>query len=210
MIELISEGGAFMWPLLVLAAVAMLLIVERFLYFQRVRVNGGDLLSGLANLVKKGKHSEAMHEAARAPGPVPRVAQSALMRHSAIRSDLRDIVKEAGQLEVPEIEKNLRGLYAIALLAPLLGMLGTVNGLILTFQGLEGDSMSSTQMLYEGFFQSLITTGIGMVIAIPCYLFYIYFIGRASHQLRRVERAGIEIVNIICDAREQGTANDSQ
>lgn len=210
MIELISEGGAFMWPLLVLAAVAMLLIVERFLYFQRVRVNAGDLLSGLANLVKKGKYSEAMHEAARAPGPVPRVAHSALMRHKANRSDLRDIVKEAGLLEVPEIEKNLRGLYAIALLAPLVGMLGTVNGLILSFQGLQGESMSSTQMLYEGFFQSLITTGIGLLIAIPCYLFYTYFISRALNQLRRVERAGIEIVNIICDIRDDVNSDQSE
>lgn len=209
MIELISEGGAFMWPLLVIAAVAMLLIVERFLYFQRVRVNAGDLLTGLANLVKKGQHSEAMNEAARTPGPVARVAQSALMRHKAKRADLRDIVKEAGLLEVPVIEKNLRGLYAIALLAPLIGMLGTVNGLILTFQGLQGESMSSTQILYEGFFQSLITTGIGLLIAVPCYLFYTYFISRALNQLRRVERAGIEIVNIICDAREATDSAES-
>ena len=68
MIDLISKGGAFMWPLVVLAAVAMYLIVERVLFFQRVRINVADLLLGLANLVRGGKHNEAMHEAARAPG----------------------------------------------------------------------------------------------------------------------------------------------
>ena len=63
MIELISRGGVFMWPLLVLAAVGMFLIVERVLFFQRVRINVGDLLLGLANLVRSDKYDEAMHEA---------------------------------------------------------------------------------------------------------------------------------------------------
>ena len=204
MIELISKGGAFMWPLLVLAFVAMFLIVERVLFFQRVRIDVGDMLIGLANLVRKGKHDEALHEAARAPGPVPRVAHAALMRHKMDRKDLRDVVQEAGQLEVPGIERNLRGVYAIALIAPLLGVLGTINGLIRTFQGISkaGGTLASTEQIYEGFYESLVTTGIGLAIAVPCYLFYLHFVGRSKRLIHRIERAGIEVVNIISDARE--------
>ena len=130
-----------MWPLLVLAAVGMFLIVERVLFFQRVRINVGDLLLGLANLVRSDKYDEAMHEAARAPGPVARVAHTALMRHKMERKDLKDLVQEAGFLEIPRIERNLRGVYAIALLAPLVGLLGTVSGLIKTFVGMKGLSL---------------------------------------------------------------------
>lgn len=196
-----------MWPLVALTAVAMFLIVERFLFFQRVRINGGDLLLGLANLVRQGKTDEAMHEAARAPGPVARVAHTALMRHKLCRKDLRDIVQEAGLCEVTVIEKNLRGIYTVALIAPLVGVLGTVSGLINTFQGLQGGAVSSAQKMYEGFFESLVTTGVGLAIAIPAYLFYLHFVGRSLRQLRRIERAGIEVVNMICDAREGITAH---
>ena len=191
-----------MWPLVVLAVVAVFLIIERIFFFQRVRIDVGDLLLGLANLVRKGKHDEAMHEAARAPGPVPRVAYAALMRHKMERKDLRDVVQEAGQLEVPRVEKNLRGVYAVALISPLLGILGTVSGLIKTFQGIQGGSVASAERIYEGVYESLVTTGIGLAIAVPCYLFYIHFVGRSQRLLHRIERAGIEIVNIICDARE--------
>ena len=191
-----------MWPLVVLAAVAVVLIVERILFFQRVRIDVGDMLLGLANLIRKEKYNEAMHEAARARGPVPRVAYAALMRYKMERKDLRDIVQEAGQLEVPSIEKNLRGVYAIALIAPLVGVLGTVSGLIKTFQGIQGSTTASVEGVYEGLYESLVTTGVGLTIAVPCYLFYIHFIGRSRRLLNRIERAGIEIVNVICDARE--------
>lgn len=191
-----------MWPLIVLAAVGMFLIVERILFFQRVRINVGDLLLGLANLVRADKYNEAMHEAARAPGPVARVAHTALMRHKMERKDLKDLVQEAGFLEVPRIEKNLRGVYGIALIAPLIGLLGTVSGLIKTFMGMQGGTIASTQQIYEGFYESLITTGIGLAIAIPMYIFYLHFVGRSKRLLHRIERAGIEVVNVICDARE--------
>lgn len=193
-----------MWPLALLAFVAMFLIVERVLFFQRTRIDVGDLLIGLANYIRKGKHDEAMHEAARAPGPVPRVAHAALMRHKMDRKDLRDIVQEAGQLEVPRVEKNLRGIYGIALISPLVGLLGTVSGLIKTFQNLVTSEgvVASSERIYEGFYESLVTTGVGLMIAVPVYLFYIHFVGRSKRLLHRIERAGIEVVNIICDARE--------
>lgn len=207
MIQLIEKGGAFMWPLAILAIVAMFLIVERILFFQRVRVDVGDLLLGLANYIRQGKHNEAMHEAARIPGPVARVAHSALMRHSMKRKDLRDIVQEAGQLEVPRIEKNLRGVYGIALIAPLIGVLGTVSGLIQTFQAIPEGSLTSALNIYEGYYQSLVTTAFGLSIAVPTYLFYIHFVGRAQRLVHRIERAGIEIVNVICDARDGVTTH---
>jgi len=207
MIELISKGGAFMWPLIVLAGIAVLLIVERIFFYQRVRIDVGDLLLGLANLIRKGKHDEAMHEAARASGPVPRVAYAALMRHKMRRKDLRDIVQEAGQLEVPRIEKNLRGVYAVSILAPLIGILGTVSGLIKTFQDMQRGTNISVGGMYEGVYESLVTTGVGLVIAVPCYMFYMHFVGRSQRLLYRLERAGIEIVNVICDAREGVTTH---
>lgn len=201
--DLITQGGSLVYVLLVLSFVAVVIVLERILFFQRNRVHVGNLILGLANHVRKKAYGEALHEAARAPGPVARVAHATLMRHHLPRTDLRDIAREAGQLEVPRIERNLRGLYTVSLIAPLVGMMGTVLGLIETFNGMqESAGFSSTKMINDGVHECLITTALGLMVAVPAYLFYMYFLGRANRMVHRIERAGIEMVNVVCDARE--------
>lgn len=199
---IVEQGGPIVWIQLVLAVLGAIFIVERMFFFHRARVNVSDLLIGLGNHVKKKAFAEARHEAARAPGPVARVAHTILLRADLPRADLRDIAQEAGQLEVPRLERNIRAILGIALLAPLMGMLGTILGLIDVFQKMnERGGFAGPAELSGGVFQSLITTALGLVIAIVMYLFYLYFLGRARRMTHRLERAGIETVNMIVDAR---------
>src|SRR5690606_10497351 len=157
-----------------LALFGAVFIVERLFFFQRARISVGDLLVGLSNHVRRKAYAEAMHEAARAPGPVARVAHSVLLRNYLDRSDLRDVAQEAGQLEVPRVEKNLRAILAVALLAPLTGMLGTVLGLAETFQRMsERGGFAGQAELSSGVLQALVNTALGLIIAIPAYLFYL-------------------------------------
>lgn len=201
---LLQKGGPIIWLQLGLAFFGAVFVVERLFFFHRARINVGDLLVGLSNHARRKAYAEALHEAARAPGPVARVAHAVLLRHHLDRSDLRDVAQEAGQLEVPRIEKNVRGILAVALLAPLTGMLGTVLGLSVMFEEIGGSGQAvSSVKLAEGVFQSLVTTGLGLIVAIPAYLFYLYFLGRAKRLFHRIERTGIEMVNIICDARAE-------
>jgi len=204
MLQFIEQGGPFAYVLALLAFVSLLLIFERIFFFQRVKISVGDLLLGLANHVRKGAFAEAIHEAARAPGPTARVAHAILMRKNLSRQDLRDVAKEAGQLEVPRMERNLRALYGIALVAPLVGMLGTVTGLTKTFMEVSKEKgFASAAEMSGGVYESLVTTALGLSIAIPAYLFYLFFYGRVKRMVHRIERTGVEMVNIICDAREQ-------
>lgn len=200
---LLDQGGPVVWLQLGLAFLGAVFVVDRMFFFHRARLNVGDLLVGLSNHVRRKAYAEALHEASRAPGPVARVAYSMLLRHHLPRPDLRDVAQEAGQLEVPRIEKNIRGILGVALLSPLTGLLGTVLGLVETFQRMsERGGYAGPAELSGGIFQALITTALGLVIAIPAYLFYLYFLGRAKRMMHRLERAGIEMVNILCDARE--------
>ncbi len=200
---LLDQGGPVVWLQLVLAFLGAVFVVDQLFFFHRARLNVGDLLVGLSNHVRRKAYAEALHEASRAPGPVARVAYAMLLRHNLPRADLRDVAQEAGQLEVPRIEKNIRGLLGVAMLSPLTGLLGTVLGLVETFQRMsEHGGYASAAELSGGIFQALITTAMGLIIAIPAYLFYLYFLGRAKRLLHRLERAGIEMVNILCDARE--------
>lgn len=176
MLQFIGQGGPFAYALALLAFVSLLLIFERIFFFQRVKISVGDLLLGLANHVRKGAFAEALHEAARAPGPTARVAHAILMRKNLPRRDLRDVAKEAGQLEVPRMERNLRALYGIALIAPLVGMLGTVSGLTKTFMEMNKEKgFASAAEMSGGVYESLLTTALGLSIAIPVYLFYLFF-----------------------------------
>jgi len=201
---LIEQGGPLVWVLLMLAFVGAVCLVERMFFFHRARINVGDLLVGLSSHVRRKAFAEALHEAARAPGPVARVAHAMLLRHHLSRSDLRDVAQEAGQLEVPRIEKNIRTIMAVALLAPLVGMLGTLLGMVETFQRVsEQGGFAGPAELAGGVFQALITSVLGLTVAVPMYLGYLYFLGRATRLVHRIERAGIEMVNLISDAREE-------
>ena len=93
-----------MWLLLACSFLSVGIFAERFFLFHRATINVGDFLQGLANLIGKKNYAEALHECAGTPGPVARVIHAAVIRHESPREQLRDIVQEAGQLEVPRLE----------------------------------------------------------------------------------------------------------
>lgn len=201
---LIEKGGPLVWVLLALGFFGAIFIVERLFYFHRARINVSALLVGLALHIKRRAFAEALHEAARAPGPVGRVAHAGLLRYYLDRRDLTDVVREAGQLEVPRIEKNIRAILAAALISPLVGMLGTMLGMIDAFQrASEQGGATGPNELSAGVLSALITSVIGLTVAVPMYIFYLYFVGRSKRLVSRIERAGIEIVHLIADAREE-------
>lgn len=201
---LIEQGGPLVWVLFGLAFVGTVCVVERLFYFHRARINVSDLLVGLAHHIRRRAFAEALHEAARAPGPVARIAHAALLRYYLGRSDLRDIVQETGQLEVPRIEKNIRTIMAVALLSPLVGILGSLMGMLESFQkASEQGGFTGPGELTAGVFTALITSVLGLALAVPMYLFYLYFVGRAKRLVHRLERVGIEMVHLIADAREE-------
>tara|TARA_B100001093_G_scaffold516260_1_gene594631 strand:+ start:1016 stop:1714 length:699 start_codon:yes stop_codon:yes gene_type:complete len=198
-----EAGNLVLWIQAAVGFVGLLVMVERMIFFQHARGRVADLLLGITNHVRKKAYAEALHEASRARGPEARVVHSVLMRHNLDRTNLREIAREAGQLEVPRIERNMRVLLGVAMLAPMLGMFGTVLGLIDVFVNVSAADQAVAQTkLAEGLFQSLTSTAMGLSIAIPAYLIYLYLFGKGKRLIHRLERAGIEAVNIVCDSRE--------
>ncbi|MDB4520278.1 MotA/TolQ/ExbB proton channel family protein [Akkermansiaceae bacterium] len=199
-----ESGGIILWLQAALGFVGLMVTVERMIYFQHTRGKFADLLLGVTNHVRNKAYAEALHVSSRRRGPEARIVHAVLQRHHLERSNLREIAQEAGQLEVPRIEKNLRVILAVALLAPLLGMFGTVLGLIEVFLNVSSAEGAVAQTaLAKGLFQALSSTAMGLAIAIPSYIFYLYLYGKARRLLHRLERAGIETVNIVCDGRSQ-------
>ena len=200
MIDYIQKGGLLMWPILVCSIVAIAVFAERLFYLHRATIHVGEFLKGLSNLIQRRNFAEALHESAGTPGPVARVIHAAIIRHDMPRSELREIVQEAGQLEVPKLERFLGVLATIAFLAPLLGLLGTVAGMIDAFGTIASHGGYATVTeLSGGVYKSLLTTAAGLVVATPTLVAYSYLSSRVNTMLHDMERAGIEIVHMLTD-----------
>src|ERR1700724_3889512 len=206
MIDYMQKGGPFMWLILLCSVVSIAVFTERLLYFHRATINLGEFLQGLSNLVRKRNLAEARVECQATSVPVTRAIHAALIRHHLPRTELREIVQEAGQLEVPRLERNLGMLIAIGSICPLIGLLGTVTGLIQAFVQLSANNGYATLSdVSSGIYQSLLTTAAGVVVAIPTILGYCYLSARLNSLLHDMERAGIETVSLLTEK----TAMDS-
>ena len=202
MIDYMQKGGPLMWLILFCSVLAGAVFLERATYFHRAQIRVGEFIRGLANLLQRRSFAEALAECAATPGPVARVVHAALIRHEAPRSELKEIVQEAGQLEIPRLERRLGIIATISIIAPLIGLLGTVTGLIEAFVNISSQSgFASSTDIASGIYQSLLTTAAGLVVAIPCAVGHMYLSARVNVLMHDMERAGIEIVNLIIDHR---------
>ena len=201
--ELISKGGPLIWLLLGCFVLAVAVFAERLAYFHRASMNVGEFLTGIASLIRRKNYAEALQECVATRVPAGRVIHSALLRHHAPREQLKEIVQEAGQLEVPRLERYLGILHAIAHGAPLIGLLGTIIGLLDTFGNLNAvNGVAAPSDVARGVYQSLITSAMGVAVALPVFLFYAFLHAKVRHLMHDLERAGVEVVNLIEDSRE--------
>jgi biopolymer transport protein ExbB len=201
-IDYMQKGGHLMWPLLFCSVLAGAIFLERTTYYTRVSLNLGEFLRGLSNLIRNQRWAEAQVECASVSTPVTRVLHAAIIRHDASREDLKAVVQEAGQMEVPRLEQRLSVLAGIGVVAPLIGLLGTVTGMIEVFSVIASQSgVTSSTELAGGIYQSLLTTAAGLAVAIPCAMGYAFLSSRVNGLLHDMERAGIEVVHMIVDQR---------
>ena len=204
MIDYMQKGGPLMWLILLCSVIACAVFFERVAYFHRATIRVGEFMRGLSNLIQRHRWAEAQVECATTPTPVTRVIHAAILRHDAPRNELKEIVQESGQLEVPRMERRLAVLGTIGLIAPLIGLLGTVTGLIEAFVNISSQSgFASATDISGGIYQSLLTTAAGLVVAIPSCVAYAYLSSRVNSLMHDVERAGIEIVNMITESRDR-------
>ena len=201
--EMIAIMGPMFWLILFFATLALAVLAERLFYFHRININSGDFLRGLSALLRSGQYDECLHEARQLPGPMARVVEAVLSRPRLSRQELREIALEASEVEVYRIERNVRTLLVCATVMPLLGVLGTLLALV-SFYEQPGvtDGAAAAPVVAATLQQALLLSAAGIALAIPAYLFYMYLASRSRKLINSVERAGLECVHIIADARE--------
>ena len=188
-LDIFLRGGIIMWPLLFCSVLGVAVILDRALFFLRLRSTDLRRLEDqLTDDLRRGKTESALRLARSSDHPVARVAASYLenlARPAALRTE---IVRREGSLQLERVEKRLRVLAAISHLAPLLGLLGTVLGMVLAFAKIEGlQGAMKPADLAGGIWQALLTTVFGLVVAIPCMAAYHGFEGLADKIARRMQ-----------------------
>ncbi len=185
-----------MWVLLAMALVGLVVFVERVLYLHRGQIRSTAFINGIKNILGKRRIVEALTVCEETPGPVAAVVKAALLHADDDADRMRFHVQEAAVIELPALERRLGAIAAIAQVAPLVGILGTVLGMATTFMAFERDYATATA-LSRGMWQALLATAGSLMLAIPAHLAYHFLTGRVRAIVRDVEWAGNEIMKYL-------------
>jgi biopolymer transport protein ExbB len=210
-LSLFAKGGPMMWVLLILALLGVVLCIERTLYLHRGQIRAKAFVDGIKNILAKRRLVEALTVCEETPGPVAAVVKAALMHADDSAEAMRFEVQEAAVIELPALERRLGSIAAVAQVAPLVGLLGTIIGMITTFLAFErGGNYALASALSAGMWQALLATAASLMVAVPMHLAYHFLSGRVRSIVRDIEWAGNEIMKfLLTEYRGAGTAESA-
>jgi len=194
--EPVARGGIVMIPLILCSVVALVVSVERWLYLRNARVDTARLMGKIRTAIERSSVQEARGLCEATPGPVARVLAATLAHFDMPKEDLREVAREVALAETPVLDGHLPVLATMVTVAPLLGLLGTISGLIKVFHVIAGGAIGDAAALSGGIAEALITTFTGLCIAIPFLVVYNSLAGRVESLIHEIELRVTELLNI--------------
>lgn len=196
-----------MLPIVACSVIAMAIIVERFWSLQRHRITPDNLVAQVWQWAKSGVLDDKRIETLRNGSPLGRVLSAGLVNLAHDRVVMKESIEEAGRHVVYELGRYLSTLGTIAAIAPLLGLLGTVIGMIKVFAAITARGVGDASVLAGGISEALITTAAGLSVAIPTMMFYRYFRGKVEGFVVLMEQEALKLVEILHGERENEETN---
>ncbi len=192
---MMAQGGPVFWLIVALGVTAVVVFCERLLHLRRAQIDHGDFLKGVCNVLEKGNADEAMMLCEETPGPIAAVVLTAIRHRKGSREAIREAVDNTGRAEISRLERRLASLAITCQIAPLLGLLGTLLGVIQIVQAVnEQAPVVQSVNLTAGLMQALVTTVAGLLVAIPCYAMYALLMVRIERIVLAMEASASEIV----------------
>lgn len=204
MFELVTAGGWLMVPIILCSVVAVAIIVERFWALKQEKVVPGNLVAQIWQLHQKQELNNERLTLLRDSSPLGRILAAGLVNMQHEREVMKEAIEETGRQVVIELERFLNTLGTIASITPLLGLLGTVIGMIKVFAAITEQGVGNPTVLAGGISEALITTAAGLSVAIPSLMFYRYFRGRVDMLVIKMEEEALKLVEVIHGEREVG------
>jgi biopolymer transport protein ExbB len=205
------KGGWIMCPIMVCSVAAAALFLERIFHLHRAQIKEEDFLSGIYTVVNRGNLAEAVSICDQTPGPVAHLVRIALLHADEPREELKQTIRKAGLAEIPRLEKNLGGLLTIAQITPLLGLLGTIIGLVHVFAGMEQHApLAEIGDLSAGIWQALLTSAVGLCVSIPSFVGYNFLLSRVERISLNMDYAAEEIYHYLAYERVSAKVQDDE
>ena len=207
MYEIIKAGGWLMWPLILCSVISIAIITERFWALRRGRILPKQVMAQIWTWYKRNELTNEAIQSLREGSPLGRVLAAGLMNRRHSRAVMKESIEEAGRVEVHEMERFLNTLGTIAAVAPLLGLLGSVVGLMEVFSSMTTHGVGNPQALGAGISKIMIATASGLAVAIPSLIFYRYFQGLVDEFAISLEQEAIKLVEVLQGEREREAAS---
>jgi biopolymer transport protein ExbB len=194
----IDGGPVIMLSILLSSFLALFIIIERMLFFKKISINEDKIIDRLNSAIKNRHYDEALTICETVPSPVTNLMKAGIRNRQYSDLAIQESIKDAANMEIPKLEKNLTALGTIANITPLLGLLGTVIGNMQAF-GIIGsnDALGNMQLLAGGIAKALLTTAFGLSVAIPSSIAYNFLAKRANNMVLTLETRVNELVKVI-------------
>ncbi|MBQ9087470.1 MAG: MotA/TolQ/ExbB proton channel family protein [Lentisphaeria bacterium] len=203
-LKLMKQGGPMMWIILVCGIIALFIFLLKVFQFHREEVGVRELLRGLFNVLKRNGLVEALTLCDTTPGPVARLLGAGILAYQRGDENIRSAIDEAALEEIAKLERHIRMLGTLTYIMPLLGLLGTVLGML----ALGEINIFTTEAVSPPIWKALLTTAAGLTLTIPCYVGYNYLISRVESMVLDMEKAAVELTSFFERNRKQNNAED--
>lgn len=204
MVEIVKSGGYLMAPIIICAIIAMGIILERFWTLRQKRVIPEDLTSQVWGWVKQDKLDQKQIQTLYQGSALGQILAAGLINRNRERTVLKDAIEDTGRHVVHELERYLEMLGTVAAVTPLLGLLGTVIGMVKVFTAITTHGVGNPTVLAGGIAEALITTAAGLTVAIPALIGYRYYRTRVDTLVVNMEKEAIKLVEALQRRREKG------
>lgn len=198
--QIMKDGGPLMWIIFACSLLAMFVFLEKWFQFHRDQINVSELVRGLINVLKRDGYIEAISLCDNTPGPAARILTAAILAREQGDSleDIKQAIIDSNLVEIPKLDRHMNLLLTIGYISPLLGMLGTVLGIMRSFQIIHNKSVYlSAADLSGNISMALITMVGGLCLAIPCYVAYNYLTSRITSMTQDMEKAASDIIHFF-------------
>lgn len=201
MLTLLIKGGPVMIPIILCSIFAFAIVIERAYHLRRAKIDTGPFMKLIEDKIKRNKIMEAIDLCDKTPGPIAHILKSGILKHDRSRAEIKEAIEDASLHEIPRLEKRLSLLSTIAHIAPLLGLLGTVTGMVNCFQTIQKKSQALAPVnpgdLAGGIWEALITTVAGLVVAIPTLVAYNYIVNVVESFVLDMEVSATQLIDVL-------------
>lgn len=202
--EIVRQGGVLMWPIFLCSIAGLAIAAERYMTYRRAQIDTREFMDALRQILRQNRVADAMALCDDTDAPVARIVKAGLLKHGRGRAAIREALEDAGHLEVPYLERYLSGLATCAQIAPLLGLLGTVQGMIKAFAEIQSKrGMVNPSDLAEGIGNALVTTAAGLTVAIPLIVLYNLYVSRVENMTVELEMSAAEMLDALARPDEE-------